>query len=42
MNHIPFFKYLKEGKQHIAYAIPLEDSRIRGLSVARILKEVTI
>lgn len=42
MNHIPFFKYLKEGKQPIAYAIPVEDSRIKGLSVARILTEVTI
>lgn len=42
MNRIPFFKYLKEGKQHIAYVIPVEDSRIRGLSLARILTEVTI
>ena len=42
MNSIAFFKYLKEGKQHIAYVIPVENSRIRGVSVARILTEVTI
>lgn len=27
-------KYLKEGQQHIAYVIPVEDNRFRGLSVA--------
>lgn len=43
MNCILFKKYLREGKQHIASVIPVEKThRVRGLSVARVLTEVTI